>query len=146
MKPGLEPGMASTVSTTVAENMVARLGGQQIHPVLATAQMIEWMEWAGRRLILPYLEEDEDAVGYAVDIVHLAPTLVGETFSATATFREQSGTRIIADVIAENARGVIGKGTFVQVLLAKEVLDSRIRTLRAAQLSQTDPESPPHAD
>lgn len=146
MKPGLKPGMASTVSTTVAENMVARLGGQQIHPVLATAQMIEWMEWAGRRLILPYLEEDEDAVGYAVDIVHLAPTLVGEIFSATATFREQSGTRIVADVIAENARGVIGKGTFVQVLLAKEVLEGRIRTLRAAQLGQTDSESPPHAD
>ena len=146
MKPGLKPNMDSTVSTTVTDNMVARLGGQQIHPVLATAQMIEWMEWAGRRLILPYLEEGEDAVGYAVDIVHLAPTLVGEAFSATAIFRGQSGTRIVADVVAENARGPIGKGTFVQVLVAKEALDGRIRALRAAQLSQTDAGSPPHAD
>ncbi|MDA8205901.1 MAG: polymerase, partial [Thermaerobacter sp.] len=87
MREGLKEGNSSTVETVVTENMVARLGGRKIHPVLATAQMIEWMEWAGRKLILPYLEDGEDAVGYAVDIVHLAPTVVGESFSATATFR-----------------------------------------------------------
>lgn len=130
MRVGLTAGMSSTVGTTVTDQMVAQLGGQKIHPVLATAQMIEWMEWAGRSLILPYLEEGEEAVGYAVDIVHLAPTLVGESFTATATFRALEGTRIFADVIAENSRGPIGRGSFTQVLVPKAALEDRLRTLR----------------
>jgi predicted thioesterase len=109
--------------------MVARLGGRPIHPVLATAQMIEWMEWAGRQLILPYLEPGEDAVGYAIDIVHLAPTLVGEQFSATAVFKALEGTRVITDVAAENARGLIGRGVFTQVLVDKKVLAERLAAI-----------------
>ncbi len=144
MRSGLKVGSQSTVSTVVTENMVARLGGQQIHPVLATAQMIEWMEWAGRRLILPYLEEGEDAVGYAVDIVHLAPTLVGEPFRATATFVGLEKNRIIADVAAGNARGRIGQGRFIQVLVPKDSLTRRLEEIR--RQVQTHGESPVDAD
>lgn len=126
MLNGLQPGDATTVETVVTDNMTARLGGQKIHPVLATAQMIEWMEWAGRKLILPYLEEEEDAVGYAVDIVHLAPTLVGESFTTTAVFRSLEGSRIVADVLAENRRGTIGRGVFTQVLVPKKDLSDRL--------------------
>lgn len=129
MHKGLSPGMTATVGTTVTEQMVARLGGQKIHPVLATAQMIEWMEWAGRKLILPYLEPHEDAVGYAVDIVHLRPTLVGESFTATARFVAQEGNRLIAEVHADNERGRIGEGRFVQVLVEKAVLERTLEEL-----------------
>lgn len=146
MRDGLKEGMASTVSTVVTENMVARLGGQKIHPVLATAQMIEWMEWAGRQLILPFLEEHEDAVGYAVDIVHLAPTLVGESFTATATFRALDRTRIVTGVLAENARGIIGHGVFTQVLVPRQAMAERVAKIQAAASSQTAPESRPGAD
>lgn len=129
--PGLQDGETSRVDTVVAEDMVATLGGKPIHPVLATAQMIEWMEWAGRSLILPYLEPHEDAVGYAVDIIHLAPTLVGESFWATATFRGLEKNRILTDVQAENTRGVIGRGRFVQVLVTKADLLARLEALGA---------------
>ncbi|PSR20964.1 MAG: thioesterase [Sulfobacillus acidophilus] len=130
MRSGLADGTATTVETVVTVNMVARLGGKQIHPVLATAQMIEWMEWAGRKLILPYLEESEDAVGYAIDIVHVAPTLVGESFSTTAVFRSRQGTRIITDVVARNCRGIIGHGVFTQVLVEKKTLADRILNIQ----------------
>lgn len=130
MRPGLVQGAVSQVETIVTANMVARLGGQQIHPVLATAQMIEWMEWAGRKLILPYLEDDEDAVGYAVDIVHLAPTLIGESFAARAVLRAIEGNRIVTDVAADNSRGLIGRGVFTQVLVSKQALANRLSTLQ----------------
>ncbi len=131
MRKGLVAGAQSTVETVVAENMVAQLGGQKIHPVLATAQMIEWMEWAGRKVILPFLEDDEEAVGYAVDIIHLAPTLVGENFMATATFRAFEDNRIVTDVVAQNQRGIIGRGVFTQVLLPKKALSDRLAKLQA---------------
>ncbi|MCL5972235.1 MAG: thioesterase [Firmicutes bacterium] len=129
MRPNFSPPLSETVATVVTHDMVATLGGQKIHPVLATARMIEWMEWAGRKLILPYLDDDEDAVGYQVDIVHLRPTLVGEEFSATAELIRVDGNRIITTVTAQNSRGQIGKGTFVQVLLPKVQLQKLLADL-----------------
>jgi predicted thioesterase len=110
------------VDAVVAPDMVATLGGRTVHPFLATARMIEWMEWAGRRLLLPYLEPDEDAVGYALDIVHLKPTRVGEPFWAVATFVERRENRLEAEVRAYNPRGLIGRGRFTQVLVARAML------------------------
>ncbi|MBX5467949.1 MAG: thioesterase [Firmicutes bacterium] len=122
---GLQPGMTATVSTVVSEAMTAHLGGQPIHPVLATAVMIEWMEWASRKLILPYLEPEEDAVGYRIEVVHLEPTRVGERFTATAEFLSLDGNRVETAVWAENARGRIGHGRITQVLLAKSEIARR---------------------
>ncbi|POB11492.1 thioesterase family protein [Sulfobacillus sp. hq2] len=133
MRDGLMPGTVARVETVVTPAMTATLGGQPIHPVLATARMIEWMEWAGRSLILPYLEETEDAVGYQVDIVHTRSTQVGDTLVAYAQFQKRDGNRIITKVWAENSHGMVGSGTFVQVVLTKE---------RLALLLQSPP-SPP---
>lgn len=122
MRAGLTPGTATSVETVVTASMTATLGGQPIHPVLATAQMIEWMEWAGRKLILPYLEPNEDAVGYQVNIVHTRSTQVGDILKAYAEFQKREGNRLFTRVWAENSQGEIGHGLFVQVLLSKSRL------------------------
>ncbi len=125
VKSGLVRGMAATVQTRVADDMVARLGGQRVHPVLGTAQLIEWMEWAGRKLILPYLEADEDAIGYRIEVVHLKPCRVGDSFTATAEFRAVEGNRVIAEVYADGPRGRLGQGQFVQVVLPRSTLEAQ---------------------
>jgi predicted thioesterase len=122
MRNGLRPGAVARVDAVVTPAMTATLGGRPVHPVLATARMIEWMEWAGRRLILPYLEPDEDAVGYRVEVVHLRPTAVGQPFWATARFVAREGSRLVAEVAAFNAGGLIGEGRFTQVLISRERL------------------------
>jgi predicted thioesterase len=119
---GLQFGMTADVETLVTAAMTATLCGQPIHPVLATARMIEWMEWAGRKLILPYLEEDEDAVGYQIHITHRRPTQAGETLRAYAEFQKIEGSRVFTRVWAENNRERIGDGLFVQVLMKKSQL------------------------
>lgn len=131
MLNGLKPGMAAAVSTVVTEAMTARLAGAPIHPVLATTVMIEWMEWASRKLILPYLEPDEDAVGYRVEVVHLEPTRVGEPFTATAELLAIEGSRVETAVWAENPRGRIGHGRITQVVLKKADLARRFQPSQA---------------
>jgi predicted thioesterase len=116
-------GTKARVDAVVTEDMVAALGGQTVHPVLATARMIEWMEWAGRRLILPYLEAGEDAVGYAIEVVHLRPTRVGEGFWAVAEWEGRENERLYAHVTAYNARHRIGEGRFTQSLIPTAVLE-----------------------
>lgn len=125
MRAGLTPASTARVDAVVTEDMVATLGGRPVHPVLATARMIEWMEWAGRQLILPYLEPDEEAVGYAVNVVHLRPTPVGMPFWAVARYLRTEGRRVVAAVEAYNPEGLIGRGEFTQVLVARRDLEAR---------------------
>ena len=119
MRRGMNEGTSARVDAVVAPNMVATLGGQAVHPVLATARMIEWMEWASRLVILPFLEPGEDAVGYAVSVVHRRPTPVGAAFWAVARFQRQDQKRIITTVVAYNADGPIGEGEVTQVLVPR---------------------------
>lgn len=119
MRSGVNEGTVARVDAIVAPDMVATLGGQAVHPVLATARMIEWMEWASRLVILPFLEPTEDAVGYAVSVVHRRPTPVGAAFWAVARFQRQDHKRIVTSVVAYNADGPIGEGEITQVLVAR---------------------------
>ncbi len=130
VKHGLVRGMAATVETEVTDEMVARLGGRTIHPVLGTAHLVEWMEWAGRKLILPHLTADEDAVGYRIEIVHLLPCHVGEHFTATAEFLSAEDNRVTASVYADGPRGRLAQGTFTQVVLLRSVLERRFERSR----------------
>ncbi len=119
MRTGLNTGTVARVDAVVAADMVATLGGRPIHPVLATTRMIEWMEWASRQVILPFLEPSEDAVGYAISVVHRRPTPVGAPFWAIARFERQEERRIVTAVTAHSADGLIGEGEITQVLVAR---------------------------
>jgi len=74
MREGLRPGAEASVTISVTDDMVARfeeLG--LVHPVYSTWSMVRHVELASRKVILPYLEPDEEAVGYSVSVTHLAP-------------------------------------------------------------------------
>ncbi len=124
MKPGLRPGAEATVRVVVTPDMLATfedLG--PVHPLYATWSMIRHMELACRRIILPYLHPDEDAVGYSINVTHLAPTSVGDQVTARARLVKISGRKIICAVDAVNSKEKIGEGTQVQVLVRKDQLE-----------------------
>jgi predicted thioesterase len=132
MRDGLVPGTAGEVEITVTEAMVARfeeLG--LIHPVYATWTMVKHMEEASRKVILPFLEEDEDAVGHAVQVVHLAPTPVGMRVRVRATLDRIDGRRIHCRTEAANERERIGEGTTIQILVSRRTLRERFRAIGA---------------
>jgi fluoroacetyl-CoA thioesterase len=128
MRDGLVPGTEGEVAVTVTEAMVAsfdELG--MVHPVYATWMMIKHMEEASRKVILPFLDEDEDAVGHAVDVVHLAPTPVGMRVVARAVLEKVEGNRIHCRLEAFNEREKIGEGRNVQVVVRRERLRRQFR-------------------
>ena len=134
MRAGLLPGVAAEVEITVTEAMVARfdeLG--PAHPVYATWMMAKHMEEASRKVILPFLEEDEDAVGHAIDVVHLAPTAVGERVRVRATLERVDGRRIHCALEARNQRERIGTGRNVQVVMSRHRLRERLRAIGAGE-------------
>lgn len=100
-----------------------------VHPLYSTWSMVRHMELACRKIILPYLEPQEDAVGHSVTVTHLAPTGVGERVTARARLIEIDGRRIVCAVEAYNQFEKIGEGTQVQMVVRKDRLQSRIAEL-----------------
>jgi predicted thioesterase len=79
--------------------------------VLATPQMIRYMEWTSRNLVLPLLETGYDTVGTKVNISHLAAAPIG----AVVTFKSEiigvEDRRVLFQVVARTEDEVIGEGT-----------------------------------
>jgi fluoroacetyl-CoA thioesterase len=132
VREGLAPGTAAEIEITVTADMLARFDSLGlVHPVYATWMMAKHMEEASRRVILPFLEAEEEAVGHAIEIVHLAPTALGARVAVRAVLDRREGPRIHCRVEARNEREPIGRGRTVQVVLSREWLRERLRAIGA---------------
>jgi predicted thioesterase len=126
MKPGFSPGITAEARFVVDETMLAAFEGRVVHRVLGTAALVAWLEWAGRKLILPYLEDDAEGVGHAIDVTHRSPALLGSSVVARATLVAHRGNRVVCRVEAHAEDGrLIADGEFTQVILPREVVARR---------------------
>jgi fluoroacetyl-CoA thioesterase len=104
-----------------------RLGA--VHPVYATYRMAQHFEEAGRLLLLRYLEPDEDAVGRAVAVEHLAPARLGDVVRIEARCTGLDRSRVSCTCRAVDAEGrELGSGSTVQVVMAADLLRARLGT------------------
>ncbi len=130
MKP-IPLGYEAVFETVVTPEMTVNfeeLG--PVHPVYATYWMVKHMELAGRKIILPFLEEGEDGIGSYVEARHLASALVGMRVRVVAVHEKTERNRVYARCLAYNELGdLIGEGRTEQVILAKERLETLFQRL-----------------
>lgn len=79
--------------------------------VLATPQMIRYMEWTSRNLVLPQLDSGYDTVGTKVNISHLAAAPMGSVVTFTSEIMRVDDRRVEFRVAARTDEEVIGEGT-----------------------------------
>ena len=131
MRP-IPGGYEASFETVVTPEMTVdfeELG--RVHPVYATYWMTKHMELASRKIILPFLEEGEDGIGYEVHVRHLASALPGMRVRITARHRRTEGNRVYATCEAENELGDrIGEGETVQVILPRSKIEAIFERLR----------------
>jgi fluoroacetyl-CoA thioesterase len=131
-------GYESRVSVTVTDEMTVRfeeLG--PVHPVYATYWMAKHMEEAGRKMILPFLGEDEEGIGSRVSVRHLASALPGMRVDVVAEHVKTEGGRIHVQCRAYNDLGdLIGEGETEQMVLPRAVVERKFTEL-AARRSRT---------
>lgn len=131
MRP-IPPGYQASFTTRVTPEMLVdfeELGA--VHPVYATYWLAKHMELVGRKIILPFLEEGEEGIGYAVAVRHLAPALLGMRVRVTGEHAGTEGNRVFVRCRAEHELGdLIGEGETVQVILPQWKLDERFAALQ----------------
>jgi predicted thioesterase len=121
MKHGLE-GKSAELEVLVTPEMCPHFDGALVHPVYATWTMVNHMEVAGRKLILPYLEPDEEAVGAHIRVDHRSPATIGARVIVTAVTESATPHRLTCRTVARCGERIIGEGVFVQVVMPKERL------------------------
>ena len=79
--------------------------------VLATPQMIRYMEWTSRNLVLPMLDKGYDTVGTHVNVSHVAAAPIGSIVTFTSEIIAASDRRVEFRVSARSEDELIGEGT-----------------------------------
>jgi flavin reductase (DIM6/NTAB) family NADH-FMN oxidoreductase RutF/predicted thioesterase len=138
-------GYEGRVSVVVTEAMTVdfeELG--RIHPLYATYWLCKHMEEAGRKIIIPFLEEGEEGIGSAVSARHLAPAVAGERVDVVAEHVLTERNRVKVRCRATNEAGrVIGEGETEQTILPRERIEGLIRAAAGATgcLESSEPAS-----
>jgi Predicted thioesterase len=131
MRP-IPPGFEARLSIVVTEEMTVRfeeLG--PVHPVYATYWLTRHMEEASRKIILPFLEEGEDGIGFEVRVRHLASALPGMRVEVVARHERTEKNRVFARLEAFSELGdKIGEGETVQVILPKDRIEAIFARLK----------------
>ncbi len=99
------------------DHLANRFKDAMLPPVLATPVMIMIMENAALNALKPYLAPGESAVGTRVDVIHLAPTVVGRKVKGKAEVTKVDGRRIEFKVRATEGGQEIGIGTHERMVI-----------------------------
>ncbi|MEF2279375.1 thioesterase family protein [Deinococcus sp. YIM 134068] len=132
MRP-IPSGFTQTLTVRVTDEMTVQFGELgAVHPVYATYWMARHFEEAGRKIILPFLEDGEGGIGTSVEVTHTASALPGMTVTVTATFERMEGRRVVCRMRAVSELGdEIGHGTTGQMALPQARIDAGFGALRA---------------
>ncbi len=122
MKPGLEPGVTDAIEFVVTDEMRPIFDSIPVHQVCSTWTLVHYMELAGRKILMQFLEPHEEGVGSHVTIDHIAPVKVGRTVRVVATVEEAGDRRLVCDVDAFCGQRKIAAGKTVQQVFPREAL------------------------
>lgn len=116
----LETGIKGTRTVTVNEENTAKAMGSGTLDVFATPALIALMEETCWRSVANELEEGCGTVGTLLEIKHTAPTPVGMKVTCESTLTEVDGRRLVFEVIARDAKGVVGEGKHERFVVQNE--------------------------
>jgi fluoroacetyl-CoA thioesterase len=106
--------------------------GNEDARVLATPQMILYMERTCRETVLPLLDPGHDTVGTHVNVSHLAATPIGMLVTFTCEVTGVTDRRIQFRVEARDERDKIGEGTHERAIVNVARFATKLAEKKAA--------------
>ena len=104
---------------TVEETDTAEAVGSGSVKLLATPQMIAWMEQVAHGLLGKLLPAGMVDLGVEVFVRHFNPAEVGEKVTVEARVVQVMGSRVTFEVGAETKGVIVGRGTHVRQIVSR---------------------------
>jgi fluoroacetyl-CoA thioesterase len=121
--PDLKPGLRHTETLTVSEALSVPAQARyfdpatEMPPVLATAQMIAFVEWTCVHALAPYLAPEQRTVGTRVEMTHTAATPIGMAVTAEVELVEIKDRTLRFKVACRDEKDPIGEGFHERTLI-----------------------------
>lgn len=116
----MQTGIAGKQTITVTEDKTAAVMGSGTLPVFATPAMIALMENTASSSVAGELEDGQGTVGTLIDVKHMAATPVGMEVTCETKLVEVDRKRLVFEVKAYDAAGVIGEGIHERFVIDNE--------------------------
>ncbi len=116
----METGITGRQTITVTEDRTAAAMGSGMLPVFATPAMIALMENTASKSVANALEEGQGTVGTSIDVRHVAATRVGMEVTCEKKLVEVHTKRLVFEVKAYDAAGIIGEGMHERFIIDNE--------------------------
>lgn len=126
----IETGIKGTQTVTVNESNTARTMGSGTLEVFATPALIALMEETCWRSVADRLDAGCGTVGTRLEIGHTAPTPVGMEVTCESTLSEVDGRRLVFEVTARDAKGVVGEGKHERFVIQSEKFQAKANAKR----------------
>lgn len=116
----IQPGLAGTYSVVVAEEHVPmHLRGTNAE-VVATPELVRFMEKAAMAALAAHLGPDETSVGTKVFLTHMAGTPRGMRVEARARLVERDRRRCVFEVEIHDEVELVARGTNERFIVPRE--------------------------
>lgn len=113
----LEAGITAKQTINVTEQMTAKVLGSGKLDVYATPSMIALMENTASNSVEECLEEGQGTVGTLINVKHTSATPVGMEVTCETTLTEVDRKRLVFEVKAYDAAGLIGEGVHERFII-----------------------------
>lgn len=121
----MQVGITGKQTITVTEERTAAAMGSGTLPVFATPAMIALMENTASESVAGELEDGQGTVGTLINVKHVAATPVGVEVTCETKLVEVDRKRLVFEVKAYDAAGVIGEGTHERFIIDNEKFMAR---------------------
>ena len=116
----MEIGIIGKQTITVTPEKTAQALGSGKLAVFGTPYMIALMENTAYKSVQPYLEENQGTVGTLLNVKHVAATPVGMEVRCETRLVEIDRKRLVFEVKAFDACGLIGEGMHERFIIDNE--------------------------
>lgn len=116
----METAITGRQTITVTEDKTAAVMGSGELAVFATPAMIALMENTASKSVADALEPGQGTVGTLIDVKHVAATPVGMEVTCETKLVEVDRKRLVFEVKAYDAAGVIGEGMHERFIIDNE--------------------------
>ncbi len=116
----IEKGIKGKATVITDNSNTALTMGSGALEVFATPAMVALIEKSAVNALENYLEDGMTTVGTLINIEHISATPLNMSVSAVATVIEVNGREITFDVVAEDEKGIVGKGIHKRFIVNSE--------------------------